>query len=58
MLKAFNAFQLVTLFAAGPFIINYLSNAEFVGHGIAFWIGIVAYAIGYVSMIVAVHESV
>ena len=46
----FNAFQLVLLFAAGPFVITYVKDAEFYAHGVLFWVLIVGYIIGFGSI--------
>lgn len=57
MMKGFNALQLVTLFSAGPFIIEWLHKATFTGATAAFWIAVVVYVIGYIGMVVSVHDN-
>ena len=57
MLKAFNAFQIVTLFAAMPFLVGYLGRKPFAYSEAAFWVAIVAYVILYGWHIFAMHES-
>lgn len=56
-LKGFNAFQLVTLFAAAPFGIEWVKNAAFTGHNVLFWVFIVAYIVGFFCMVGSVLNS-
>jgi hypothetical protein len=56
MVRAFNAFQIVTLFAAMPFIIQWLGTAAFVGATAAFWIAIVAYLVLFGWLCVAMFD--
>jgi hypothetical protein len=58
MLKAFNSFQLVSVFALAPFGIQWCSTATFAGAQAAFWVGIVMYVVGFVGMCVCVHDEV
>lgn len=55
MLRAFNSFQVVTLFAALPFIISWLYNATFPFATGALWIAAIAYAVLYVFQIVTTY---
>lgn len=47
----FNAFQLVMLFAAGPFLITYVKDASFYAHNVLFWVLLVSYVVGFAAMI-------
>lgn len=53
----FNAFQLVLLFACGPFIIEYVHRADFYAHGILVWVFIIAYLIGFCAITVSVADD-
>jgi hypothetical protein len=53
----FNAFQLVLLFAAGPFLITYTKDAGFYAHGVLFWVLLVGYIIGFAAMTGVVAQS-
>lgn len=54
MIKVFNAFQLVSFFAAAPFGISWLSEQTFRGSGIAFWVSVIIYVIMFILNIVSV----
>lgn len=56
-MKLFNAFQLVCLFACGPFIIQYLHTASFVCATAAFWVAIVAYLLGFGALCISVADD-
>ena len=58
MMKAFNCFQIVSLFAAAPFGIQWLSTASFAGAGAAYWVGIAAYLVGFAAMVFALRYAV
>jgi len=53
----FNAFQLVLLFAAGPFLITYVKDAVFYAHTVLFWVLIVGYIVGFGSMVNLVSDN-
>lgn len=53
----FNAFQLVLLFACGPFLIEYVHGASFYAHQTLFWVFIVAYLIGFGCVCASVASS-
>lgn len=53
----FNAFQLVLLFAAGPFLITYVKDASFYAHNVLFWVLIVSYLWGFGAMVYVVSEK-
>lgn len=53
----FNAFQLVFLFAAGPFLITYVKDASFYAHNVLFWVMIAGYIIGFGGLTATVAEN-
>lgn len=53
----FNGFQLMFLFAAAPFGITYLRNADFYAHMVLFWVLIAGYVIGFGALTVLVAEN-
>lgn len=50
-MKFFNAFQLVSLFSAGPFLITYAHEGTFYAHDALSWVLIVGYLIGFGAMV-------
>jgi hypothetical protein len=56
-MSIFNAFQLVLLFAVGPFIIEYVKDASFYAHAVLFWVLITAYVISFGAMVGAVARA-
>lgn len=56
MIRAFNAFQLVTLFAAMPYILGWLSSSPFPYAAGAFWVAIVVYVVLFGVMCVGTFE--
>ncbi len=56
MIRAFNAFQLVTLFAALPFIVGWLKTNPFPFSPAAFYTAIVAYLVLFVVLCIAAFE--
>lgn len=56
-MRVFNAFQLVGAFVAWPFLIAWLSNAQFQGHQVAFFSACVFYFVGFCFMVAAVASS-
>lgn len=57
-MKAFNSFQIVTLFAVLPYIIEWLHRRPFDYSGAVFWLSIVVYAILYIVSIAAMISLV
>jgi hypothetical protein len=57
MIRVFNAFQLVTLFAAAPYIIGWLGSSPFPYSAAAFWTAIVVYIVLFVGNVICVTES-
>lgn len=45
MFKFFNCFQFVSLFAAGPFIVQWLSNQNFPGSSALFYLSCFIYIV-------------
>jgi hypothetical protein len=56
-MKAFNSFQLTFMFAAFPFLLDYLQDATFRGAGPAFYCACAAYVVGFIGMCTAVYEN-
>jgi hypothetical protein len=56
-MKHFNAFQLVGLFAAGPFLVQFVSNADFYAHMVLFWVLLVGYIVGFGSLVAVVGDA-
>jgi len=56
-MKLFNAIQTVALFTAMPFILSWLSSAEFKGAGAAWWGALVFYIAMMIVMIACVRDS-
>ncbi len=56
MIRAFNAFQLVTLFAAMPYILGWLGSSPFPYAAGAFWTAIVVYIVLFIVMCVGTFE--
>lgn len=50
MIKAFNAFQMVAMFACAPFVISWVRTATFSGAQVAFYTGIAIYAVAFIAM--------
>ena len=56
-MRYFNAFQLMSLFAAGPFIIQYTHTAEFYAHQVMAWVLIAGYIVGFGSLTALVGDN-
>lgn len=50
-MRYFNAFQLLTLFAAGPFLIQYTHAADFYAHSVLSWVLVAGYIVGFASLV-------
>jgi hypothetical protein len=57
-MRAFNAFQIVALFAAWPHIIGWLGTKPFPYSTAAFWIAIVAYIVGFAGMVFMTFDGI
>ena len=57
-MRAFNAFQIVSAFVGWPFLISWLSEAEFKGAGVAFYACIAVYIFAFGFMTVSVYDSI
>ena len=57
MMAMFNAFQLVSLFAAGPFLITYVKGADFYAHMVLFWVLVIGYIIGFGALTTVVGDD-
>jgi hypothetical protein len=58
MVRIFNAFQIVVSFAALPYLISWLSTADFTGSRAAFYTACVIYLAASWFMVYAVYESI
>jgi hypothetical protein len=56
--RAFNAFQVVCLFASGPHVIGWLASGPFPYSAAAFWVAIAAYVVGFWAMTVISYEGI
>jgi len=56
-MKAFNSFQMVSMFAILPFVLSWVSDQSFKGSGIAFWVGAVVYFVSFWLMVGAVFKA-
>lgn len=54
ILKTFNAFQIVGLFAAWPFLIGWLGQSEFSGATALWVVAGVVYALGFIGLVACV----
>jgi hypothetical protein len=57
-MKFFNAFQIVAAFVAWPFLISWLTTAEFRGAGVAFYAACALYVVAFGLMTISVAESI
>lgn len=57
MLRVFNAFQIVSLFCALPFVIMWLSQAEFAGAQPLMYLAIVVYGIMFIANVGMISEE-
>jgi len=58
MLKVFNAFQMVAMFAFAPFGIQYLANATFPFQAAALWISVIMYLVFFVIMWICIVAAI
>lgn len=49
-MRYFNAFQLLSLFAAGPFLIQYTHMADFYAHQVMMWVMTAGYIVGFAAL--------
>lgn len=56
-MKYFNAFQLMGLFSAGPFLIQWVHTADFYAHNVLVWVLIAGYIVGFGSLTILVGEN-
>ena len=58
MMRVFNAFQAVAMFAATPFGLAWLDQQTFRGASIGFWVGVVIYIIAFILNVTAVSIAI
>lgn len=56
-MRLFNSFQIVAAFVAWPFLISWLSDAEFRGAAVAFYAACALYVVAFGAMVGAVFTS-
>jgi hypothetical protein len=56
-MRYFNGFQLMTLFAAGPFLITYTHGADFYAHHVLMWVLMAGYIIGFGTLTALVGDN-
>jgi glucan phosphoethanolaminetransferase (alkaline phosphatase superfamily) len=57
-MRVFNSFQIVAAFVAWPYLIQWLSSAEFCGSSAAFYSAAVLYVAAFIAMTGSVYESI
>lgn len=55
-MKLFNAFQIICLFTAAPYVIGWLGTNPFTYSVALFWAAIAAYVVGFIGMVAVVRE--
>ena len=58
MLRAFNSFQIVSMFAGMPFIVGWLHGEPFAYSGALMWAAVVAYVVMFIGLIACVAYSI
>lgn len=58
MLKAFNAFQMTVLFSAMPFLLMWLSKADFQWAQVAFWLSMIVYLVMFCGAVVCAFIAI
>ncbi len=58
MMKVFNAFQSVAMFAAAPFGLSWVAEQTFRGANVALWVGAIIYIIAFVLNVTAVSIAI
>ncbi len=56
-MRYFNAFQIMTLFAGGPFLVTYTHGADFYAHNVLFWVLLAGYIVGFGSLTTLVGDN-
>jgi hypothetical protein len=56
-MRLFNSFQITAAFVAWPFLISWLSDAEFRGSGVAFYAACACYVVAFAAMVGSVYHS-
>jgi len=57
-MRYFNSFQLMFLFAAAPFLIQYTHNSDFYAHNVLMWVLIGGYILGFSALTVLVGDNI
>lgn len=56
-MKVFNAFQLMCLFVAMPFVITWLHTQNFYACGAAFWTCIIIYVVMFCVLVASLADT-
>lgn len=56
-MKYFNAFQLMSLFSAGPFLITWTHAADFYAHNVLMWVLTAGYIVGFGALTALVGDN-
>jgi hypothetical protein len=56
-MRVFNAFQITAAFVAWPFLISWLTTAEFRGAQVAFFAACALYVVAFAAMVGCVYET-
>lgn len=56
-MRTFNAFQIVALFSAFPYLIQWLITKPFENAEAAYWAAIVAYVVSFLFLVGSVRDS-
>jgi hypothetical protein len=57
-MRLFNSFQIVAAFVGWPFLIAWLSDADFRGASVAFYAACACYVVAFFAMVGAVFEAI
>ena len=57
-MRYFNAFQLMSAFAAAPFLITYVHTNDFYAHNVLMWVLVAGYIVGFGSLTALVGENI
>lgn len=57
-MRLFNSFQIVTMFVAWPFLVNWLHSASFSGAAVAFYAACALYVVMFGVAIAAMYEFI
>ncbi len=56
-MELFNAVQLISLFASGPFLITFVRDATFYAHSFLFYVLVAGYIAGFALLVAMLAEK-